>query len=138
MSLYRDLAEQLSYDPAERSGVLGARRADGPWILRTSVGGGVLLAILVLTGGGILPPGDWGAALFCGMIGSTALRGGFLAWAHLRDGGWQAWRARPVNNEVCDRLSGGIGPAFSPITAVIAGLFAGIAARAILSFARWP
>ena len=153
MSLYRELSDQLPYDPTERSGVLGARRADEPRVLRASVAVGALLALLVLTGGGVLPRGDWGAALFCGLLGAIAVRGGLLAWAYLRGGGWHAWRARPVNGEACDRVSGGIGialaiimasgaggigPAFSPITAVLAGLFAGFAARALLGFARWP
>ena len=82
------------------------------------------------------------------------VRGLLLAWHHLKDGGWRAWRERGRANEsVIDRLSlgggvalalflatggGGIGPAFAVGEALIIGGIAGIAARALLTFARWP
>lgn len=153
MSAYRELADRLPYDPTERSGVLGARRAEGTWTIRASVGCGGLAGLLVLTGGGIAPPGDWGAALFFGLLVTIATRAVGLASARLRGGGWRAWRARRVNGEACDVLSGGlgialalvlasgaggIGPAFSPLAAVLTGLVAMIAARAVFTVARWP
>ena len=148
------LRSPLLFDLAEGEGIWAARRADDPRIIRSSLAFGTTIAVLLATGGGVAPRIDWGAATFFGLGAAVLLRGLLLAWHHLKAGGWRAWRERSRANEpVIDRLSigvgaalalflatggGGIGPAFAVGEALIIGGIAGIAARALLTFARWP
>lgn len=153
MSLHREWKDHLAFDPAENNGLWSYRRADDPRIIRHSLASGVILAVLLATGGGVAPRADWGAALFLGLIVAVSIRGLLLARYHLVNGGWRAWRQRAVNEPATDGISvgvglalalflvtggGGIGPAFAPIEALLVGLFAGLLSRALLTFLRWP
>ena len=153
MSVYRELQEALPFDPTEREGVWGYRGADEPKTVRLSLATGALLAVCLATGGGVAPRVDWGAALFIGLATAVFMRGLLLACRKLTNGGWQAWRRRAANEPAIDLLSAaggvalalflvtggsGIGPAFAPAQAALAGLLAGVALRLLLAFARWP
>lgn len=153
MSLHREYLDSLPFDPTEREGVWGYRRAEDPAAVRLSLAAGAVAAVALATGLGVAPPADWGAALFVGLIVAVFARGVLLAQHRLRHGGWRAWRARVVNDRALDIVSGGggcalalllatggggIGPAFAPGEAVVIGLIAVLASRAVLLVARWP
>src|SRR5215217_982782 len=153
MSLYREWKDRLPFDPAERESVLGCRTTDEPQVARLSLALGATLAVLLATGGGVAQRVDWGAAGFFGLATAVFARGLLLAWGHLAHGGWQAWRHREANEPAIDGLSagvgialalclatgaGGIGPAFAPAGAVLAGLCSALITRAFLGLARWP
>jgi hypothetical protein len=153
MSVYRELQDALPFDPTEREGIWGYRGADEPKLVRLSVAAGAILALCLATGGGVAPRIDWGAALFFGLATAVFTRGLLLAGHKLANGGWQAWRRRTTNEPAIDLLSAiggvalalflvtggsGIGPAFAPAQAALAGLLAGLALRLLLTFARWP
>ena len=153
MSLYRELLERLPFDPTEREGLWGYRRAEQPQAVRASVALGAVVAIGLATGFGLAAPIDWGAAFFCGLAIAVLARGVFLAQHRLRHGGWRAWRQRQVNERAVDQVSGGlgialvrllasggggIGPAFAIGEALFAGIIAIIVGRAALLLIRWP
>ena len=153
MSLYREWKDRLPFDPAERESVLGCRTADEPQVVRLSLALGAAVAVLLATGGGVAPRVDWGAACFFGLATAVFTRGLLLAWRHLAHGGWQAWRHRQANEPAMDGISasagiglalylatgaGGIGPAFAPAEAALAGFCTALLTRALLHLARWP
>jgi len=153
MSLYRELLDSLPFDPTERDGLWGYRRADEPTVARQAFALGATLALCLATGLGIAPHIDWGAALFFGLITAVFTRGLLLARHRLLNGGWRAWRQRNPNVRALDLVSGGlgavialmlatggggIGPAFAPGQALFIGILAVIASRAILLVAKWP
>ena len=153
MSLYREWKDGLPFDPAERESILGCRTADEPQVARLSLALGAALAVLLATGGGVAPPVDWGAAFFFGLATAVFTRGLLLAWRHLAHGGWRAWRHREANEPAMDGIStgagiglalylatgaGGIGPAFAPAEAALAGFCSALLTRALLGLARWP
>lgn len=153
MSLYRELLDSLPFDPTEREGVWGYRRADQPHAVPASLACGAVVALCLATGLGLMMPIDWGMALFYGLAIAILARGVLLAQHHLRHGGWQAWRGRQVNDRAIDQVSGGtgialalllatggggIGPAFALGEALFVGILAIIASRALLLIIRWP
>jgi hypothetical protein len=148
MSLYRELRDALPYDPAEREGVFGARRADEPQITRWSLALGAAVGIALA-----VARVDWGAALFCGLGTAVFSRALALAWHHLAGGGWRQWLGRELNVPAADGISagvglalwlllvsggGGVGPAFAPVEAALAGVLAGLITRGVLTVAKWP
>jgi hypothetical protein len=153
MSLYRELLDTLPFDPTEREGLWGYRRADAPHAARVSLALGALLAVCLATGLGVAPALDLGLACFFGLAAATFSRGLLLAQHRLRHGGWQAWRRRQTNERAVDLASGGtglalalllatggggVGPAFALGEALFAGILAVMVSRAILLLARWP
>lgn len=147
-SLYRELTEHLPYDPTERAGVWGARRAEDPRITPVSLVLGGLVAVAL-----IIARLDWGAALFGGLVAAVGARAGLLTWRHLASGGWRAWRARATSTPALDACTagtgiavalflttggGGVGPALPLAEAALAGLFGAMLTRALLTIARWP
>ena len=153
MSLYRELLDTLPFDPSERDGLWGYRRAEEPNAARLGLACGTALTLCLATGLGLAPHLDWGAALFFGLLAAVFTRGLLLAQYRLRHGAWRAWRQRTVNVHSLDLVSGGlgvalalmlatggggIGPAFPPGEALLIGVIAMIASRALLLIAKWP
>jgi hypothetical protein len=153
MALNRDVRDALPFDLAAGDGIWDSRRIDDPRVIRGSLGLGAVVAILLATGGGVAPRLDWGLAIFYGIAAAVVARGALLAWQHLARGGWRAWRRREANEVAIDRIGvgigavvalvlasggGGVGPAFTLGVSLAVGTIAGIVARAVFGFLRWP
>jgi hypothetical protein len=153
MALDRDVRDALPFDLAAGDGVWDSRRVDDPRVIHFSLGLGAAVALLLATGGGVAPRLDWGMAIFYGIVAAVLARGLLLARQLFTRGGWRAWRQREANGVAVDRIGvgigtaltlilatggGGVGPVFTLGIALATGTSAGIAARALLLFLRWP
>ncbi len=153
MRLSYDRRELSAYNSPEVRGLWEARRADAPLIGAISGVLGLAVAAFLLTGAGLIPPQDWGSAVFAGLATAVILRGIILAVRHLSGGGWRSWRRYRANETAIDRFSvggagalflllvsggGGVGPAVPIIEATLAAIGAGLLLRGLLMLLKWP
>ncbi len=153
MHTSRGPQEIVRFDLSEGGGVWGCHETDEPRIARYSLALGGVVGVVLATGVWVLPPLDWVAAFVVGLVFAVFTRGLLLVARHLARGGWHSWRRRAANETVVERIAvgcgvalafllatggGGVGPAFGPIEASIAGLGVGLLTRGLLAFARWP